>query len=97
VVRISDDGPGLPAEIRAGMRPFLTTKPGGLGLGLAIALKIVGLHGGSLALSDNRPRGVVATVSLPSAAAGPDRDVTQSSESREPSIADRDGGVKLSD
>ena len=97
VVRISDDGPGLPAEVRAGTRLFLTTKPGGLGLGLAIALKIVRLHGGSLELADNRPHGVVATVSLPSAAEAPDRDVTQSSASREPAAADRDFGVKLSD
>jgi signal transduction histidine kinase len=82
LVRVSDDGPGLPDEVRAGHRPFLTTKPGGLGLGLAIALKVVRLHGGSLVLADNRPRGVVATVTLPAASFPVDRVVTQGSGTR---------------
>lgn len=88
LVRVSDDGPGLPPEVRPGFRPFLTTKPGGLGLGLAIAFKIVRLHGGSLELADNRPRGVVATVTLPSTAAVPDRGVTQGSGGRESVASD---------
>jgi signal transduction histidine kinase len=65
LVRIADDGPGLSPELASGPRPFLTTKPGGLGLGLAIALKIVGLHGGSLEFTENRPRGLVVTLALP--------------------------------
>lgn len=96
-MRVSDDGAGLPPEVRAGFRPFLTTKPGGLGLGLAIALKVVRLHGGSLELADDRPRGVVATVSLPSAAAARDRGVTQGSGGREPVASDPSAGVKLTD
>ena len=65
VVTVSDDGPGLPEEAREGPRPFLTTKPGGLGLGLPIAIKIVRLHQGELTLADRRPRGVQVTVRLP--------------------------------
>jgi signal transduction histidine kinase len=87
----------MPAEVRAGLRPFLTTKPGGLGLGLAIAIKIVRLHGGSLELADNRPRGVVATVSLPSPGLAPDRDVTQGSADGRRAILEHEAGVKLSD
>jgi signal transduction histidine kinase len=77
VVAISDDGPGIPAATRPGLRPFFTTKAGGLGLGLPIALKIVHLHQGDLALSERPPRGLVVTVRLP--AVGPDRGVTGSS------------------
>ena len=62
-----------------------------------VALKMVRLHGGSRELGDNRPRGMVAIVSVPSAAAAVDRDVTQSSASREPAVADRQADVKLSD
>jgi signal transduction histidine kinase len=78
VVTVSDDGPGIPEASRRGLRPFVTTKAGGLGLGLPIALKIVRLHAGELALSDRSPRGLVVTVRLP--AQGPDnRGVTGSS------------------
>lgn len=69
VVRIADDGPGLSPEARKALRPFLSTRAGGLGLGLPIALKIVRLHAGELELSDSHPRGLVVTVRLP--AAGP--------------------------
>jgi signal transduction histidine kinase len=65
VVAVADDGPGMPDEVKSGLRPFFTTKPGGLGLGLALALKLVRLHGGSLGLADRPPRGLVVTVTLP--------------------------------
>jgi signal transduction histidine kinase len=64
-VVVSDDGPGMPAELRAALRPFFTTKAGGLGLGLATALKIVRLHGGELVLGERPPHGLTATVRLP--------------------------------
>jgi signal transduction histidine kinase len=70
VVAVSDDGPGLSAEQRDALRPFVTTKPGGLGLGLPLALKIIRLHDGDLAMSSRQPRGLVVTVRLP--AAGPE-------------------------
>ncbi len=55
-VLIEDDGPGLPASARP--RAFTTSKAGGLGLGLPIALKIVRLHGGELSLEPRAPRGL---------------------------------------
>lgn len=68
-VTVADDGPGMPASVRSTLRPFFTTKAGGLGLGLATALKIVRLHGGELVLGDRAPRGLAATVRLPLIAA----------------------------
>jgi signal transduction histidine kinase len=69
-IRIEDDGPGLPADHPGEIRPFYTTRPGGLGLGLPLARKIVVLHGGSLVLEAREPSGARAIVTLP--AKGPD-------------------------
>jgi len=66
VVTVTDDGPGIPPDRLGELRPFFTTKPGGLGLGLPIAYKIVHLHGGVLTLQAGSPRGLVVQVDLPS-------------------------------
>ena len=65
VVTVADDGPGMPAEVRSRLRPFFTTKSGGLGLGLPLAFKIVQRHGGDLTLADRAPRGLAVRVRLP--------------------------------
>jgi signal transduction histidine kinase len=65
VITIADDGPGMSVEMRARMRPFFSSKPGGLGLGIPIAMKIVALHQGQVILADNRPRGLAVRVVLP--------------------------------
>jgi signal transduction histidine kinase len=65
VVTIADDGPGIPPERRLELRPFFTTRSGGLGLGLPIARKIVHLHEGRLELLDREPRGIEVRVTLP--------------------------------
>lgn len=50
---VEDDGPGIPAAIREVLfQPFITTKPDGIGLGLAIARDIMREHGGDLILDD---------------------------------------------
>jgi two-component system sensor histidine kinase TtrS len=69
-VHIDDDGPGLPPDHPGYVRPFFTTKPGGLGLGLPIARKILLLHGGVLELLDREPRGVSARVVIPAGEQG---------------------------
>ena len=69
-VRIDDDGPGLAADHPGEIRPFYTTRPGGLGLGLPLARKIVFLHGGSLELAERTPGGARVLVRLP--CAGPE-------------------------
>lgn len=67
---LSDDGPGVTAELAGRLfRPFATGRPGGVGLGLALAHRIVTLHGGSLRLEnkrlDDRTSGARAIITLP--------------------------------
>jgi signal transduction histidine kinase len=48
-VRVSDSGPGIPADLREQIfNPFFTTKKSGVGLGLSIVSKIVDEHHGSI-------------------------------------------------
>lgn len=70
-VAISDDGVGLPDGHGGEIRPFFTTKPGGLGLGLPTARKLVRLHGGDLWLEGRSPRGLRVVVRLPFEGPGP--------------------------
>jgi signal transduction histidine kinase len=64
---VADSGSGIPADILPKLtEPFFTTKPGHMGLGLAISHEIAAKHGGKLALA-NRDGGAVATLDLPAA------------------------------
>ena len=65
VVRIQDNGPGVPEDLRSHLfDPFISTKPGGSGLGLALVAKFVGDHGGVIDLETQRRR-TVFRVMLP--------------------------------
>jgi two-component system sensor kinase FixL len=67
-LQVSDTGPGVAPEIAAQLfRSFVTTKPGGLGMGLAIARSIVEAHGGRLELADTPGSGAVFVINLPGA------------------------------
>jgi signal transduction histidine kinase len=76
LVTVADNGPGMPPEVRNSLRPFFTTKSGGLGLGLPLAYKIVRQHGGDLLLAERAPRGLAVRVRLPLARSTPDVSVT---------------------
>lgn len=65
-VVISDTGPGVSPCARAGLfRPFVTTKRGGMGVGLAISRGIVEDHGGRLEYLARRERGAAFRFTLP--------------------------------
>jgi signal transduction histidine kinase len=67
-IEIADDGPGVAPELRERIfQLFMTTKATGTGVGLAVAKKIVERHGGTIAITDNVPRGTRFTIDLPSA------------------------------
>lgn len=65
LLQLRDHGPGLDPAIAEPFETFATTKPGGMGLGLAICRSIVELHDGRIALSTHPDGGALATVELP--------------------------------
>ena len=75
-VRVEDNGPGVPAELRDSIfNPFFTTKDAGTGLGLAIAHRIVSDYGGFIRVDDTFDAGGAFDVFLPLAS-----ELEQSSE-----------------
>ncbi len=65
-ITIDDSGGGLAPEIAGRLfQPFASARPGGAGLGLALARRIVAMHGGTLRLEARAPRGVRAEIRLP--------------------------------
>lgn len=64
-VTIKDNGPGLPKEMKENLfRPFTTTKPTGIGLGLPLSRHLLAHYGGILEIISESGQGVTATVRL---------------------------------
>jgi signal transduction histidine kinase len=74
ILVIEDSGPGIPQPYleRSLFRPFRSTKPGGLGLGLYHAKSIIEAHGGTIEITNRKKgTGVTVTIALPRAEGGP--------------------------
>ena len=70
-ISVIDRGSGIdPAQMGSIFNPFFTTKPQGVGLGLAIVSKIVDEHGGKIAVESEPGKGSVFRVLLPMAYCG---------------------------
>ncbi len=66
MIEIADRGKGvLPDLLPHIFKPFFSTYPDKAGLGLSIAKRIVGQHGGSIAVIANEPRGTIFRIRLP--------------------------------
>jgi two-component system, NtrC family, nitrogen regulation sensor histidine kinase GlnL len=62
---VKDNGPGIPEDLMPHLfDPFVTTKPSGSGLGLALVAKIIGDHGGIIEC-ESQPRHTVFRVLMP--------------------------------
>jgi PAS domain S-box-containing protein len=65
-VTLRDSGPGLdPKNVESLFEAFYTTKPTGMGMGLAICRSIIEAHGGRMWAGANEPRGAVFQFTLP--------------------------------
>lgn len=65
-IAVIDRGTGITAEHRESIfNPFFTTKPNGVGLGLAIVSKIIDEHGGQILVESEPDKGAVFRVLLP--------------------------------
>lgn len=65
-ITVSDNGPGLPPSIRERpFEPFVSTKPGGTGIGLNICRTIVESHGGEIAFHTQAGKGTTFRVMVP--------------------------------
>ena len=63
---VQDTGPGLSAETLPRLfEPFYTTKPGGMGMGLAICRSIIEAHGGRLWATRCEPQGALFQFTIP--------------------------------
>jgi signal transduction histidine kinase len=70
-IAITDRGRGMSEEQRSKLYvPFGSTKPGGSGLGLLVARKMVDAHRGELAIDSAPGAGTTATITLPATQAG---------------------------
>jgi signal transduction histidine kinase len=73
IIRIADDGPGIPPEFQANvLEPFFKLdsargERGGFGLGLSIVQDIVQAHRGTMTLDNATPHGLIVEIRLPPA------------------------------
>lgn len=66
VIRCKDNGCGIPEDLQKTIfEPFITHKPGGTGLGLAVSKRIIEAHKGTLSFESKKGPGTTFTVSLP--------------------------------
>lgn len=67
MVEVSDTGPGISEEIAGQLfQPFVTTKAGGMGIGLSISRRIIEAHDGKIGVERNAAGGATFRFTLPS-------------------------------
>jgi two-component system, LuxR family, sensor kinase FixL len=77
--RIEDNGPGIPKRRRQQLfEPFRSSKPNGMGVGLAICQNLVESHGGTISVAESDLGGAAFEISLPANRAQSDREHQES-------------------
>ena len=67
-IEVSDTGPGIAEDIASRLfQPFVTSKAGGMGIGLSISRQIIQSHGGDLTYRKNDAGGATFSFTLPTA------------------------------
>lgn len=65
-VEVADTGPGIAEDVAAQLfQPFVTSKPGGMGIGLAISKRIIEAHDGTIEVRRNSDGGATFRFTLP--------------------------------
>lgn len=64
-IQVADSGRGVPGSDQDIFAPFVTTKPHGLGMGLAVCRSIARAHGGDVSCMNAAEGGAIFTVTLP--------------------------------
>jgi two-component system sensor kinase FixL len=68
-IRVVDTGPGLAPQVREQLfQPFVSTKAGGMGVGLSLCRSIVEAHGGDLIAGNDEGSGAIFVMTLPRSA-----------------------------
>ncbi len=66
LIQVTDQGHGIdPQHLESVFNPFFTTKPNGVGLGLALVAKIVDEHGGKISVRSEVRKGTTFEISIP--------------------------------
>jgi signal transduction histidine kinase len=88
VLRVADEGPGIPDELREKIFDlYFTTKAGGSGIGLAMTYRILQLHHGSVEVQSRQGRGTEFRLRIPLAAADRGR------RNLQPAMVEREKGM----
>jgi signal transduction histidine kinase len=91
-ILVCDAGPGIqPQDADRVFEPFVTTKPHGLGLGLAICRSIVRAHGGEIRAFNNPEGGSTFQIFLPRPSGDAHCGMNGPDESEDPAVAYRRG------
>ena len=71
LITVEDSGPGMDLkDIERIFEPFYTTKPNGMGMGLAICRSIIESHDGHLFATSSRLGGLALHIALPAGSSG---------------------------
>jgi signal transduction histidine kinase len=83
IISVADTGIGLSQEeVRRLGEPFFSKRPGGIGLGVSLARRIVSEHGGYFSATSVLRQGTTVTIRLPTAKPGRERQLATESKHR---------------